>query len=256
MESNRFSLAGKVAVVTGGGRGIGRAIAIAIAVAGARVVAVSRSQEQLSTVVGEIEAQGGHGLALTADIGRVEDVETMVQQTVETFGRIDVLVNAAGISPFYTRAEKLTPEMWDSLMAVNLRGTFLCCQAAGKIMLTQKGGGSIINVSSAGGVVALPRLAAYCAAKGGVIMLTKTLAVEWAPRNVRVNAIAPGWVATDMTLGLRDNEGVLKGILDTIPMERMGTPEEIAGAAVYLASDASSFVTGSVLAVDGGATAH
>ncbi len=188
---------------------------------------------------------------MPADVGKVADIERLIKSTVATFGRLDILVNSAGISPHYKPAETMTEAEWDEVIAVNLKGVFLCCQAAGRVMIPQKSG-RIINISSIGGQVALPRLIAYCAAKGGIDQLTRVLAVEWAPHHILVNAISPGYIDTDLTKGLRQNPARRDALLRQVPLGRLGKPDEIAGAAIYLASDAASYVTGQTLDVDGG----
>jgi len=247
----QFSLAGKVAVVTGSSRGIGRAIAEGMAGAGAAVTVNGRNPETTQAVAGAIAAAGGKSLAVPADVGKVADIERLIKSTVATFGRLDILVNSAGISPHYKPAETMTEAEWDEVIAVNLKGVFLCCQAAGRVMIPQKSG-RIINISSIGGQVALPRLIAYCAAKGGIDQLTRVLAVEWAPHHILVNAISPGYIDTDLTKGLRQNPARRDALLRQVPLGRLGKPDEIAGAAIYLASDAASYVTGQTLDVDGG----
>ncbi len=247
----QFSLAGKVAVVTGSSRGIGRAIAEGMAGAGAAVTVNGRNPETTQAVAGGIAGAGGKSLAVPADVGKVADIERLIKSTVATFGRLDILVNSAGISPHYKPAETMTEAEWDEVIAVNLKGVFLCCQAAGRVMIPQKSG-RIINISSIGGQVALPRLIAYCAAKGGIDQLTRVLAVEWAPHHILVNAISPGYIDTDLTKGLRQNPARRDALLRQVPLGRLGKPDEIAGAAIYLASDAASYVTGQTLDVDGG----
>ena len=247
----QFSLAGKVAVVTGSSRGIGRAIAEGMAGAGAAVTVNGRNPETTQAVAGAIAAAGGKSLAVPADVGKVADIERLIKSTVATFGRLDILVNSAGISPHYKPAETMTEAEWDEVIAVNLKGVFLCCQAAGRVMIPEKSG-RIINISSIGGQVALPRLVAYCAAKGGIDQLTRVLAVEWAPHHILVNAISPGYIDTDLTKGLRQNPARRDALLRQVPLGRLGKPDEIAGAAIYLASDAASYVTGQTLDVDGG----
>ena len=175
-------------------------------------------------------------------------------ETLASFGQLDILVNNAAISPIYKRAERVTEAEWDTINAVNLKGTFLFCQAAGRVMI-EHGRGKIINTASAGGVVATQRLAAYCTTKAGVIMLTKVLAVEWAQYNIQVNAIAPGWVATEFTQGLRSNPALYATLCAQSPLNRFAEPEEIVGMAVYLASEASNYLTGATMMVDGGITA-
>src|SRR5207244_9048229 len=189
--------------------------------------------------------------AVPADVGKVADIDRLIKSTVATFGRLDILVNSAGISPHYKPAETMTEAEWDEVIAVNLKGVFLCCQAAGRVMIPQKSG-RIINISSIGSKVALPRLVAYCSAKGAINQLTRVLAVEWASHGIRVNALAPGYIDTDLTKSLRENPKRLEPMLRQIPLGHLGIPADIVGAAIYLASDASSYVTGHILDVDGG----
>jgi NAD(P)-dependent dehydrogenase (short-subunit alcohol dehydrogenase family) len=254
MAADPFSLKGKVAIVTGSSRGIGRAIAEALAGAGAAVTVSGRNRERTEEVAETIISAGGTSLSVRADVSKSAEVERLVERTVERFGRLDVLVNNAGISPFWKKAELLTETEWDEVIAVNLKGTFLCAQAAGRVMIPQKSG-RIVNISSIGGRVALPNLVAYCAAKGGVEQVTRVLAAEWAPHNILVNAIAPGYVETDLTNGLRRNPRLQESIVRQTPLGRFAKVNEIAGAAIYLASDAASFVTGQTFYVDGGWTA-
>src|SRR5204863_8878841 len=180
--------------------------------------------------------------------------QQLVGATEERLGRLDILVNAAGISPVYTRAEKLEIDDWDRIMNVNVRAAFQLARAAGRRML-ESGGGSIVNVASIGGLVALPRLSAYCASKGALIQLTRVLAVEWADRSVRVNAVAPGYVRTEFTRGLLENPAISAALLASTPAGRFAEPEEIAPAVAFLASDDAAYVTGAVLTADGGWTA-
>ncbi len=252
MIPKSFDLTGKVAVVTGGGKGIGRAAAVALAEAGADVVPTSRTAGDVQEVAAEIRRLGRQTLEVTTDVAVPEQVEEMVEAVMARFGRIDVLVNAAGISPVLKRAEEMTIEEWDQIINVNLRGNFLCCRAVGMKMIETQVRGSIINIASIGGEVAFPRLAAYCASKGGVLQLTRVLAVDWVRFGIRVNAVAPGYIETGMTEGVRRSEKIYADLIRKTPMARFGKPEEITGAVVYLASEASSFVTGSTLTVDGG----
>src|SRR5262245_10892553 len=250
-ELRQFSLEGKVAVVTGSSRGIGRAIAEGLAGAGAAVAVNGRNPESAQTVADAIASAGGKSFAVPADISKSEDVARLIDATVSTFGRLDILVNNAGISPYYKPAEAMTEAEWDDVIKVNLKGVFLCCQAAGRVMIPQKSG-RIINISSIAGKVALPRLIAYSSAKGAINQLTRVLAVEWAPHQILVNAIVPGYIETDLTKGLRENPKRLDAMIRQIPLGRLGKATEIVGAAIYLASDAASYVTGQTLDVDGG----
>ena len=247
----QFSMDGKVAVVTGSTRGIGRAIAEGLAGAGAAVTVNGRNSDSTQKAAAEIAAGGSKTLAVAADVSDAADVERLINSTVSKFGRLDVLVNNAGISPYYKAAETVTEAEWDEIMKVNLKSVFLCCQAASRVMIPQKSG-RIINMSSIGGQVALPKLFAYTAAKGAIDQMTRALAVEWAPYGIRVNAIAPAYVETDLTKGLRNNPKLRDELIRHVPLGRLGEPAEVVGAAIYLASDASSYVTGHVLTIDGG----
>lgn len=218
---HQLSLEGKVAVVTGSSRGIGRAIAEGLASAGAAVTVNGRDPDATRTVADAIAAAGGKSLAVAADVTNAAEVERLFQTTVTTFGRLDILVNNAGISPYYKPAEAMTEAEWDDIMKVNLKSVFLCCQAAGRVMIPQKSG-RIINISSIGSQVALPRLIAYCSAKGAINQLTRVLAAEWAQHHILVNAIAPGYIETDLTKGLRENPKRLETMLKQIPLGRLG----------------------------------
>jgi len=243
---DQFSLEGKVAIVTGSTRGIGRAIAEGLAQAGASVVVNGR---KLEAVQAAADAIGG--FAVAGDVSKSADVDQLIQRTADKFGRIDILINNAGISPYFKPAETMQETEWDDIIAVNLKSVFLCCEAAARVMIPQKSG-RIINISSVAGQVALPRLLAYCAAKGGVDQITRVLAVEWAPHHILVNSISPGWIDSDLTKGLRENPARRDALTRQIPLGRLGTPQEIVGAAIYLCSDAASYVTGTTLCIDGG----
>jgi NAD(P)-dependent dehydrogenase (short-subunit alcohol dehydrogenase family) len=244
---DQFSLNGKVAIVTGSSRGIGRAIAEGLARAGAAVVVNGRNPESVKTAAGAIP----NSLGVVADVSKGPDVDELVKRTLDKFGRIDILINNAGISPYFKPPETMKEAEWDEIIAVNLKSVFLCCEAVGRVMIPQKSG-RIINISSIGGQVALPRLLAYCAAKGAVDQITRVLAVEWARHNILVNSISPGWVDSDLTKGLRENTARREALTRQIPLGRLGRPEEIVGAAIYLCSDAASYVTGATLSIDGG----
>jgi NAD(P)-dependent dehydrogenase (short-subunit alcohol dehydrogenase family) len=248
-------LTGKTAIVTGASRGIGEAIAKGFAKAGADLILVSRSREALEKVAREIGGSGRKILPVAADIGVPEDVHRAVNAALEGFPRIDILVNNAGISPVLKRAEELALNEWEDILRVNLTGTFLFCQAVGKVMI-QQGGGKIINMVSVGAIVGFPRQVGYCATKGGILQLTKVLALDWARFNVQVNAIGPAYIETELTQGMRESKVISESLLRRTPMGRFGKPEEVVGAAIYLASDASSYVTGQTLFVDGGWLAY
>ncbi len=251
MDLSMFDLTGKTAIVTGASRGIGEAIAKGFARAGADLALVSRNLSTLQEVAKEIEGLGRKALPISADIGNSEEIQNAIDTTLKVFSKIDILVNNAGISPVLRKAEELTPKEWEEIVRVNLTGTFLFCQGVGKVMI-QQGGGKIINMVSVGAVVAFPRQIAYCVTKGGILQLTKVLAVEWTRYNIQVNAIGPAYLETELTKGMRESKIISEDLLRKTPMGRFGRPAEVVGAALYLASDASSYVTGQTLFVDGG----
>jgi NAD(P)-dependent dehydrogenase (short-subunit alcohol dehydrogenase family) len=251
-----LDLDGKVAWVTGAGRGLGRAIAAGLARFGAAVAVTARTDSELLSLKEELEGEDGtrEVLVLPGSVSSLEDVTAMAERLVRERGGVDVLVHSAGISPSFTRTENLEQEAWREVLDVNLSGCFYCCQAAGRIML-ERGAGSIVNISSIHGTVGLERLAAYAASKGGIEALSRALAVEWANRGVRVNAIAPGYFKTALSEPLLSSHRRDR-FLNAIPMGRFGESDQLVGAAVFLASDSSSYVTGSTLYVDGGWTAQ
>ncbi len=242
------TLAGQVAVVTGASRGIGRATAIALGAVGAQVVVnYARSSTAADEVVAEITAAGGSAIALQGDVSDPAQVDALIQATLDQWGRIDVLVNNAGITRD-TLLLRMKLEDWQAVINLNLTGVFLCTKAVSKIMLKQRQG-RIINIASVAGLMGNPGQANYSAAKAGVVGFTKTVAKELAPRGVTVNAVAPGFIQTDMTENLPNTEAILQ----MIPLGRYGQPEEIAGVIRFLAADpAAAYITGQVLTVDGG----
>lgn len=245
----------KVAIVTGASKGIGKAIALGYAKEGAKVVLASRSVDLLREIENTIIEKGGAALSLFLDVRKPESVEEVVMEAVQRFGRLDVLVNNAGISMAHP-SESLSAEDWRNALETDLSGVFYGCQAAARVMIPQ-GGGCIINISSVYGLVAAPGRAAYCASKAAVNMLTQVLAIEWAKKNIRVNAIAPGYVRTELVQGVIERGMLPAGAVEKrTPLGRMGEPEEMVGLAVYLASDESSFMTGSVINIDGGWAAY
>ena len=247
-------LSNKIALVTGGGRGLGRAIALAFAEAGAEVAVASRTRKQLDEVAEEIRARNRRALAVEADVTDSGSVARMVEATRGEFGRIDILVNSAGAG-WASRVVETTDDAWKFIIETNLTGTFYCCRDVARLMIEQKSG-SIINLASVAGVKGPPGLGAYAASKGGVIALTRVLALENARHNVRVNAIAPGYFRTDMNAAALDDPEIGPKIVRRIPMRRVGRPEEIGPLAVYLASDQASYVTGEVYFISGGEMAQ
>lgn len=241
----------KVAVVTGGSRGLGKAMAEGLARAGADVVVVSRHLEACQAVAEELRRYGGRHQALAADVSRVAEADRLMYQVRSARGRVDILVNNAGISPIFKRAETVTENEWDDIIDTNLKGAFFCAAAAGRAMIDQKSG-SIINISSAVGEEGAARLSVYAVAKAGVISLTKTLAVEWAQHNIRVNCIAPAYFDVGVSEPALNTKWVYEEIIRRTPMKRVGLASELMGAVVFLASNASSYVTGHTLYVDGG----
>lgn len=241
----------KVAIVTGSTKGIGMAIARGYAAEGATVIVCGRSEDLAKNLAEELTKKGYKAVAMRLDVTSPDSINQVVDQVVKRFGRIDILVNNAGISPIWKRAEDTSKEAWDQIIATNLTGVFLCAQAVGRVMIKQKSG-KIINMTSVGGEVALPRLIAYCASKAGIISLTKVMAAEWAQHNILVNAIGPSYVETEFTVGLRSNQVIYEDLKNKTPLKRFAQPEEVVGAAIFLASDEANFITGQTLFVDGG----
>ena len=258
MAANAFDLSGKVAIVTGAGRGLGKALALGLAQHGADVTVVSRTPEQLEPVAEAIRGLGRKALALRVDTAKKAEVVDMTARVMDQWGKIDVLVNNAGVD-YNVPALEYSEDEWDRIIDINLKGYFLCSQAVGAVMLRQKSGSIVMN-SSVYGVVgaAIQPSAPYASSKGGVNNLTRTLAIEWAPHRVRVNAVAPGYM---VVMARRPGEPMPseeteRQVREMTPLGRRGTAEELVGPVVFLASDAASYVTGSILTVDGGWTAR
>ncbi len=248
-----FDLTGKVAFVTGASSGIGRASAIALANQGAKVAVTARRLDRLEALAAEIKSHGKEALAIQMDVTKKADIQVAVTKTVETFGRLDILLNNAGVAEF-TPFLEMTEEQWDKTIDTNLKGYFLVAQAAAREMAKNKWG-RIINIASiaSGGVgVGFPSIAHYCASKGGIVALTEALADELAPMGILVNAIGPGVIETEMTESILKDPKQAEAFLSQAPLKRAGKPEEIASAVVYLASDEASYTTGATLYVDGG----
>lgn len=251
MSQPNFDLTGKVALVTGASRGIGQAIAEAYAAAGAKVVLVSRKQAGLDAVAEIIRGNGGEALPLAAHTGSDEAVAVMVQQAVETYGGVDIVVNNAATNPHFGPLLTAEESQWDKIYDVNVKGYFRVAKACVPGM-QERGGGKIINIASVAGLKPQPMMGIYCVSKAAVLMLTQVLAVELAGDNIQVNAIAPGFVKTKFSSALWSNPQINEMVLKTIPQGRMAEPEELTGMALYLASEASSFTTGATMLIDGG----
>jgi 3-oxoacyl-[acyl-carrier protein] reductase len=251
-----MKLDGKVAIITGASKGIGEGIAVRYSEEGAVVVAASRSEQLLKNVVERIHGSGGRALALRLDVRDPKSVDEIVRKTVDEFGRLDIMVNNAGISMAHP-SENLDPADWERAVQTDLFGVFYGCQSAARQMIAQGTGGCIINITSMYGIVAAPMRAAYCASKAGANMLTKLLASEWADKNIRVNAIAPGYVRTELVQGVIDKGMLPMGAIQKrTPQGRIGEVSDLLGLAVLLANDESSFMTGAIIPVDGGWTAY
>ena len=258
-DLSRFSLEGKVAVVTGGSRGIGRAIALGMAQAGADVVVTSRKLPDLEVVAEEVRKLGKKAMPIAAHIGKMDSIQMLVDAVMKEFGRIDILVNNAGCTPamgsIFTNEERL----WDTIMNLNLKGLYFLSQAAARVMKEQ-GGGAIVNVASMDGYKPEPYVGIYSISKAAVIMATKSMALELAPYNIRANAIAPGAVSTKMLdshwfhLPEEQAKAEKEAVAKIVPIGRIADPDEMVGAVIYLASDAASYTTGETILLDGGAT--
>jgi NAD(P)-dependent dehydrogenase (short-subunit alcohol dehydrogenase family) len=251
-DISQFSLQGKVAVVTGGSRGIGEATALAMAKAGADVVVTSRKIADLEVVAEKIKAMGRRSLAVATHIARLDQDQALVDRVVAEFGRIDILVNNAGTSVVWMPAIDLEERAWDTIMNLNLKGLFFLSQMAARVMIRQ-GGGNIINVSSVDGLRGEANNSSYNISKAAVIMATKVMALEWAKYNIRVNCIAPGFISTRLMNSRWEVDPANKSeIVRRIPLHGVGEPDFVAGAVVFLASEASSYITGETVTVDGG----
>lgn len=245
-----FSLNDKVAIVTGAGRGLGAAMAKGLAEAGASVLVADIDLSMAADTAHTIEKLGVKALPVKVDVGDASDVQKMVDTAVQSFGTVDILINNAGINRRNPCID-MSEEDWDAVIRVNLKGTFLCAREVGKILVPKKSG-KVINITSLLSIVAQPNRGPYASSKGAVSQLTKVLALEWAPYNINVNAIAPGYTATELNTKLMEDKAVYDELTSRIPMGRWAQPEELNGTVVYLASDASNYVTGQILAVDGG----
>ncbi len=252
---DRFRLDGRVALVTGGSRGLGRVMAEALASAGAALVISGRDESSATSAAAEIgNATGSKTMGIRADVARASDVAAMVAKVLDTLGRLDILVNNAGIN-IRGPIEQLSEDDWDQVIDTNLKGPWLCCRAAGEAMRRQKWG-RVVNVSSMLGEISMPGRTPYASSKGGLTLLTKTLALEWAREGVNVNALCPGPFATELNIPLLNDPVAKAAMQSKVPLGRWGDPTEIGPAVVFLASEASSYMTGATLFIDGGYTAQ
>lgn len=245
----------KVALITGSTRGIGKAFAMGFAKEGAEIIVHGRNLEKAKAVAEEIKTLGVRAFAVAGDVSLSGDVVKMVENAIHEFGKIDILINNAGVNPFILEAEKIKEEGWDQVMDINLKGVFLCCQAVGKWMIEQ-GGGKIINISSAVGFLGEQGFLPYAVSKAGVMMLTKVLAYEWSKYHIAVNAIAPGLVAGGMNAPILNKDLLIKGLSEQVPLKRLGKPEEIVNLALFLASDEATYINGTTILADGGMTGY
>jgi len=246
-----FQLDNKVAIVTGASKGIGEAMARGLAEFGAKVVISSRKRESVDAVAESFQNDGLEAIAIAANMGNVEEAQTLIDQTVDAYGGIDIIINNAAANPVFGPIQNTEERAFDKILDVNLKGPFELCKKAYPI-LKQRGGGSIINISSIGGLTPERGIGIYSVSKAGLINLTKVMAQDWGADNIRVNAICPGLIKTKFSEALWGNEPILERFLQHIPLNRVGTSDDIAGLAVYLASDAAAYCTGGVYLIDGG----
>lgn len=247
-----FSLEGKVAIVTGGSRGIGRSIAVGLAEAGANVAVAARKPESLEEAVAAVNATGRKGIGIPTNVRQVEALENLVNETKRELGRVDILVNNAGTNPVFGPVQNIDERAWDTIMNTNLKSPFMLSKLVREAIKEHGEGGSIVNVSSTGGIRASAGLGGYSVSKAGLIMLTQVCAQQWGVDGIRVNCIAPGLIKTEFSRALWETPDILAGATERSALRRIGQPEEMAGAVVYFASEASSYVTGQTLILDGG----
>lgn len=251
MSIPNYRVDGKVALITGASRGIGESIAYTLSQAGAKVIVTSRTKEDLERVLANIQKEGGEGLALQVDLQQVSDIFRVVDQAVQQMGNIDILVNCAGIN-IRGKAEDYTEENWDIVLNTDLKGTFFMSQAVAKKSMIPQKKGKIVNISSTLAFVGNYDRAAYCSSKGGLLQLTKTLAVEWSKYNINVNGVAPTWVYTEMTRKILGKKEIYEQVIRKIPLNRVGETKDVDSAVLFLASEAADFIQGHTILVDGG----
>jgi len=255
MILDEFRLNGKVAIVTGGGGGLGRAIALALSEVGAHIAVVSRTVEKGEKTTQMITSAGGTGIFIETDITKIDDVRNMVENVISKFGKIDILINNAGVQLAKPILE-MEEEEWHHVMNTNLTGTFLCSKLVGSKYMVQQKKGKVINISSTAGFVAATNQSSYCASKAGIILFTKSLALEWAKYHINVNAIAPGYLRTAFSGSALENEHIASILLKRIPLRRFGEPKDVVPLVLYLASSASDYMTGETIIIDGGHLSH
>ncbi len=252
MSTVDFSLEGRVAIVTGGSRGIGRAIAVGLAESGADVALAARKPEALAEAADAVRATGRRAIEIPTNVRRMDELRKLVDETKAQLGRVDILVNNAGTNPFFGAVQDMDERAWDAIMNTNVKAAFFLSVMAREAMLEHGEGGSIVNVSSIGGLQASDVIGGYSISKAAMIMLTQVCAKTWGRDDIRVNCIAPGLIKTEFSRALWENEAILEDATQTAALRRIGTPEEMAGAVVYLSSRAASFVTGQTLVLCGG----
>lgn len=253
--SYQFDFRDKIIAVTGGGRGIGRSIAMVFGSLGAKVIVISRTEEELKETAEQINQLGGEATLHVADLSEPQTIPSVIDFIQEHFGRLDVLVNNAGVTR-RKKSEELTEEDWDFVMDTNLKALALISFAVAKNLMIPQGYGKIINIASMGGILAITESAPYSSSKGGVIQLTKVLGCEWAKYNIQVNAVAPGYINAGLGGNATKNQELMERVLARTPAKRLGNPEEVVGGVLFLASDLASYITGQTLAIDGGLTAY
>jgi NAD(P)-dependent dehydrogenase (short-subunit alcohol dehydrogenase family) len=245
----------KTVLITGAGRGMGKRYALGLAKEGAQVAVNDRQKQDALETVKEVEVQGGRSLALGGDVSLKEDVERMVNEVMECFGRLDILINNAGVNPFILPAEKIEERGWNRVMDVNLKGVFLCCQAVFPVMRNQ-GGGRIINISSQAGLFGEQGLLPYCVSKAGVLALTRILAYEWSTYGIYVNAVAPGFIAGGMNEPILGKRELVSALAQRVPLKRFADPEEIVSVVLFLCSDEATYINGTTIVLDGGMSGY